>query len=53
MAYDLDQFVSDCRDILKRDPGPTGRENCPAYLEKLLTNGTSSRPIAAMMSRGG
>ena len=26
MSYDLDQFVSDCRTILKRDGGPQGRE---------------------------
>ena len=27
MSYDLDAFVSDCRAILKRDPGPKGRED--------------------------
>jgi hypothetical protein len=26
MTYELDQFVSDCRTILTRDPGPKGRE---------------------------
>jgi predicted metal-dependent enzyme (double-stranded beta helix superfamily) len=37
MAYDLDQFVSDCRSILKRDPGPNGREEVRTRLERLLT----------------
>ena len=39
MAYDLDQFVSDCRAILSRDPGPTGREKVRLNLERLLANG--------------
>jgi hypothetical protein len=26
MAYELDQFISDCRNILTGDPGPKGRE---------------------------
>jgi predicted metal-dependent enzyme (double-stranded beta helix superfamily) len=38
MAYELDQFVSDCRSILKRDPGPSGREEVRARLERLLAN---------------
>ncbi len=38
MSYDLDAFVSDCRAILKRDPGPKGREDVRIHLEKLLTN---------------
>src|SRR4026209_1329621 len=38
MSYDLDAFVSDCRAILKRDPGPKGREDVGIHLEKLLTN---------------
>jgi len=38
MAYDLDQFISDCRTILTRDPGPTGREEVRVRLEKLLSN---------------
>ena len=38
MAYDLDQFVSDCRSILKRDPGPAGREDVRQRLERLLQN---------------
>ena len=36
MAYDLDQFVADCRAILKRDGGPQGREDVRAHLERLL-----------------
>ena len=35
MSYDLDQFVSDCRSILKRDPGPRGREEVRTRLERL------------------
>jgi hypothetical protein len=38
MSYDLDQFVSDCRVILKRDGGPKGREEVRLRLERLLAN---------------
>ena len=38
MAYTLDQFISDCRSILTRDPGPTGREQIRVRLEQLLCN---------------
>ena len=38
MAYDLDQFIADCRSDLSRDPGPAGREQVRANLEKLLGN---------------
>jgi hypothetical protein len=38
MSYDLDAFVSDCRSILKRDPGPKGREEVRLSLERLLAN---------------
>ena len=38
MAYDLSQFITDCRDILTRDPGPAGRERVRANLERLLAN---------------
>jgi predicted metal-dependent enzyme (double-stranded beta helix superfamily) len=38
MAYDLDQFISDCRSILRRDPGPSGREEVRTRLERLLSN---------------
>jgi predicted metal-dependent enzyme (double-stranded beta helix superfamily) len=38
MAYELDQFISDCRSILARDPGPKGREEVRAKLEHLLQN---------------
>src|SRR5260370_19007670 len=41
MAYDLDQFVSDCRAILKRDGGPQGREQVRLKLEER----TSSRDL--------
>src|SRR5471030_3429702 len=38
MAYDLDQFIADCRSTLARDPGPAGREQVRANLERLLGN---------------
>ena len=38
MAYDLDQFVADCRAILRRDGGPKGREEVRRKLEQLLAN---------------
>jgi len=38
MAYDLDQFVTDCRAALDRDPGPAGREEVRVCLERLLAD---------------
>ena len=38
MAYDLDQFINDCRSALSRDPGPAGREQVRQNLERLLAN---------------
>lgn len=38
MAYDLEQFCSDCREALKADPGPGGRERIREKLETLLAN---------------
>ena len=38
MAYNLDQFIADCRSALKRDPGPGGRERVRVKLEELLHN---------------
>ena len=38
MAYDLDQFVADCRAILKRDGSPRGRDEVRRHLERLLAN---------------
>ena len=38
MAYELDQFIADCRTALKNDPGPAGREKVRADLERLLNN---------------
>jgi predicted metal-dependent enzyme (double-stranded beta helix superfamily) len=38
MAYDLDQFLADCRSALTSDPGPAGREQVRAKLEQLLQN---------------
>jgi len=38
MAYDLNQFIADCRAILARDPGPAGREQVRTNLERLLGN---------------
>ena len=36
MSYNLDQFISDCRTVLARDPGPSGREEVRVRLERLL-----------------
>ena len=38
MAYELDQFITDCHSILSRDPGPSGREEVRTKLEHLLHN---------------
>jgi predicted metal-dependent enzyme (double-stranded beta helix superfamily) len=38
MAYNLDQFIADCRTHLTRDPGPQGREQVRLCLERLLAN---------------
>ena len=38
MAYDLNQFIADCRSSLTRDPGPNGREEVRVNLERLLKN---------------
>ena len=36
MAYTLDEFATDCRRIVKADPGPSGREAVRKKLEDLL-----------------
>src|SRR5271156_1805332 len=38
MAYELDQFIADCRSILTHDGGPNGREEVRKRLEQLLHN---------------
>lgn len=38
MAYELNQFIADCRSTLARDPGPSGRERVRQNLERLLAN---------------
>jgi predicted metal-dependent enzyme (double-stranded beta helix superfamily) len=38
MAYTLNQFIADCKSTLRRDPGPTGREQVRLNLERLLQN---------------
>ena len=38
MAYNLDQFITDCKTTLARDPGVQGREQVRLNLEKLLAN---------------
>ena len=38
MAYNLDQFIDDCRSALSRDAGPTGRQQVLKDLERLLSN---------------
>ena len=51
MAYDLDQFIADCRSILARDPGPEGREQVRVNLERLLRNPDFVASIAATTRR--
>lgn len=36
MPYDLTGFTAECHDLLKRDPGPAGREGVRVRLENLL-----------------
>jgi predicted metal-dependent enzyme (double-stranded beta helix superfamily) len=36
MAHTLEQFAAACHDILKADPGPTGRQKICALLQELL-----------------
>ena len=38
MPYELQQFIDDTRNALKRDPGPGGRESVRVNLERLLAN---------------
>jgi len=38
MAYDLNQFIADCRTTLARDPSPSGCEQVRVDLERLLGN---------------
>src|SRR5262249_6402874 len=38
MAYDLEDFIADCRATLARDPGPRGREHVRVDLETLLAD---------------
>ena len=47
MAYELDQFISDCRSILARDPGPDGpRRGSRSKLERLSAkSGLRSRAL--------
>lgn len=38
MTYTLDQFASDCRAALSKDPGPAGRELVRQYTEKACSD---------------
>src|ERR1051326_6478940 len=38
MAYDLEEFIADCRAALASDPGPNGREQVRLSLQRLLAN---------------
>jgi hypothetical protein len=46
MPYTLDQFIADCKAALTRDPGPQGREQVRANLERLLGNADFIRAYA-------
>jgi hypothetical protein len=52
MAYELDQFISDCRSILSQDPGPPGREKVRTQLERLLQNPDFVRQHCEQAPRG-
>jgi hypothetical protein len=52
MAYELDQFISDCRSILSQDPGPAGREKVRTQLERLLQNPDFVRRNCEEATRG-
>src|SRR3954470_19473502 len=52
MAYDLEQFTADCRAILKRDPGPQGREEVRRALERLLAEREFVRRYCAEAAKG-
>jgi len=52
MAYELDQFISDCRSILSDDPGPAGREKVRTQLECLLRNPDFVREHCEQAPRG-
>jgi len=45
MAYDLENFIADCRALLSSDPGPGGREKVRAALERLLGNADFVRRV--------
>ena len=46
MPYDLDQFVADCRAILRRDPGPVNsRPNGPGDHALNLGGSDGSGPL--------
>ena len=52
MAYQLDEFIADCRSILARNPGPTGREEVRQRLERLLANPDFIKRKAEALPRG-
>lgn len=39
MPYDLDQFITDCRTLLKSEPGHSGREKVREKLQQLVKDG--------------
>jgi predicted metal-dependent enzyme (double-stranded beta helix superfamily) len=45
MAYELADFVADCRAALASDPGPNGREPVRLALERLLANSEFVRRV--------
>jgi len=52
MAYQLEQFIADCRLILARDPSPKGREEVRQRLERLLGNPDFIKRQAEALPRG-
>src|SRR5262249_15227515 len=52
MPYDLNQFIADCRSILKRDPSPRGREEVRSRLERLLADKQFVEQYCEKLPRG-
>ena len=52
MAYDLDQFIAECRESLSRDPGPAGRVVAGLYMAITVKDVVDiSRPVSSNMTR--
>ena len=50
MAYELDQFISDCRSILERDPGPRVKALMKFEIERAWKYYAEAAPLVAIVS---